>query len=44
MAVECLSGDTNLCKLEVHSIFAILARCVFTAQSNIDDRASCKNS
>ena len=25
LAVECLYRDTNLCKLEVHSIFAIFA-------------------
>ena len=43
LAVEYLYGETNLCKLEVHSIFAILARGVFRTQSNIYDGAFHKN-
>ena len=35
LAVECLYGDTNLCKPEVHNIFAILVRGVFRTQSII---------
>ena len=42
MAVEYLYGDTNLCNLEVHSIFAILARGVLRTQSNIYDGVFCK--
>ena len=43
MAVECLYEDTNLCKLEVHSIFAILAKGLFRIESNICDEAFWKN-
>ena len=38
-SVECLHGDKTLCKLEVHIIFAILARDVFRTQLNIYDEA-----
>ena len=44
LAVECLYGDTNLCKLEVHNIIAILIRDVFRTQLNIYDGAFCQNS
>ena len=43
MGVEYLYGDTNLCKLEVQSIFAILVSSVRRTQSNIDNGAFCKN-
>ena len=44
LAVECLYGDTNLCKLEVHSLFAILVRDVFRTQLNNYDEAFLENS
>ena len=43
MGVEYFYGDTNLCKLEVQSIFAVLVRIVRRTQSNIDNGAFCKN-
>ena len=43
LEVECLYGDSNLYKLQVHSIFAILARGVFRTQLNTCDRTFCKN-
>ena len=44
LAVECLYGDTRLCKVEVNSIFTILARGVFRSQLNIFDVGFCKYS
>ena len=44
LTVECLCEDANLCRLEVHSIFAILARGVLKTQSNIYDGDFSKNS
>ena len=37
LVVECPYVDTSFCKLEAHSIFAILVRNVFTTQSKIYD-------
>ena len=42
LIVECLYGDTSLCKLDIHKIFSIFARGVFRNHVNIYDEAFSK--
>ena len=43
LPVECLYGETKLCKLEFYSIFGILVRAVFRTQLNIYEEAFREN-